>query len=265
MMTTTPAESPDEIARRRFYLRVAWLAWIVLACALSVKAVGWPDDHSVYPCFETGARLWWTGQDVYDPKVCTCDFRYGPACAVALLPMALLPSELGGLLWTWLNLAVFFLTLRALVQRFLPGTWTPRREGAFLCLVLVGVVRSLWSGQSNLLIFSLVAQGAMAIADQRWWRAALLLAAPVHIKVWPLAAAGLLVACRPRPLAVRLGGLPAGRGGDAAIDQAIRLGVAAILWLVWGCWSGRRESATSIAMPGPSGRRSTRPPKPTSP
>ena len=89
--------------------------------------------------------------------------------------------------------------------RLLPGPWTPRREGVFLCLVLLGTVRSFWSGQTNLLIFALVALGAMAIADRRWWRAALLLAAPIHIKVWPLAAAGLFVACRPRPLAVRLG------------------------------------------------------------
>ena len=165
-MTTTPAESPDGIVTRWFSLRVAWLAWIVLACALSVKAVGWPDDHSVYPCFETGARLWWTGQDVYDPKVCPCDFRYGPACAVAFVPMALLPSQLGGLLWIWLNLAVFFFTLWRCC-RLLPGPWTPRREGVFLCLVLLGTVRSFWSGQTNLLIFALVALGAMAIADRR--------------------------------------------------------------------------------------------------
>ena len=120
------------------------------------------------------------------------------------LPLALLPTAWGGLLWIWLNLAVFFAALRALMKRILPGPWTPHREGLFLCLVLVGITRSIWSGQSNLLVFGLVALGAVAIADRRWWLAACLLAIPVHIKVWPLAVALLLVACWPRRLAARL-------------------------------------------------------------
>ena len=47
--------------RRRWILHAARVAWIVLACAVSVKAVGWPTDHSVYPCFEAGGWAWWQG------------------------------------------------------------------------------------------------------------------------------------------------------------------------------------------------------------
>ncbi len=38
----------------------------------------------------------------------------------------------------------------------------------------------------------------------RWWRAALWLAAPIHIKVWPVVAGGLFAAQSPRRLAARL-------------------------------------------------------------
>ena len=195
-------QSPEPAAAR-WTFHAARLGWIVLAVAVSVKAVLVPVDHSVYPCFEAGGRAWWSGQDLY-PHTCGHEFRYGPVAAMALAPLALLPTAWGGLLWIWLNLGVFFAALRALMKRILPGPWTPQREGLFLCLVLVGITRSIWSGQSNLLVFGLVALAAVAIADRRWWLAACLLAIPVHIKVWPLAVALLLVACWPRRLAPRL-------------------------------------------------------------
>jgi hypothetical protein len=137
----------------------------------------------------------------------------------------MLPTVWGGLLWIWLNVGVFFWTLRAFMRRILPGDWTPQREGIYLILVLLATARSFWSGQSNMLIFSLVALGFMAIADKRWWRAALMLSIPVHIKVWPVAAALLLIARWPRKLALRFG--------------VCVLGVAAIPFLIkpftWVC------------------------------
>ncbi len=200
----TAAASGQWPASGRWIFHLARVAWIVLACAVSVKAVGWPTEHSVYPCFEAGGWTWWQGQDVY-PLACKCEFRYGPVCAMALAPLALLPRALGGLLWIWLDLGVFFVGLRALRTRILPGPWTPRREGLFLILVLAGITHSIWSGQSNLFVFGLVALGVVAIADQRWWLAAWMLAIPIHIKVWPLAAAMLLIVCWPRRLALRFG------------------------------------------------------------
>ena len=91
------------------------------------------------------------------------------------------------------------------MRRILPGCWTPQRQGVYHALVLLGAARSLWSGQSNLLIFAMIAMAAAAIVENRWWKAAWLLAIPVHIKAWPLAAGLLLSACRPRALAARLG------------------------------------------------------------
>ncbi|MGA2035140.1 MAG: glycosyltransferase family 87 protein [Thermoguttaceae bacterium] len=200
--------------RQRWLLRLAFLLWMALAIVVSAKTLIDPALHSTYPCFESGARYWWAGRDVY--RDCPHDFRYGPAFAVALGPLALLPTPLGAQLWNWLNIGVLFFTLRAMVRHVLPGGyWTPRREAAFLAVTAVGAFHTLWSGQTNLLVFSLVALGVIAARHERWSLAALLLALPVHIKIWPLAAGLLLAACRPRKLAPRLplallliGGIP---------------------------------------------------------
>jgi hypothetical protein len=181
----------------------AFHVWIWFAIALTIKAVVEPVLHSTYPCFEAGTRCWWAGQDLYDAAICPHDYRYGPAFAMAMTPLALLPTWLGGLLWTWLNTAALFCSLLAMARWVLPGRVSGWREVVFLLLALLGSVRMLWSGQSNPLVFALVAGGAAALTRQRWSWAALLLAMPVHIKVWPIAAAMLLVVCRPRQLAWR--------------------------------------------------------------
>jgi hypothetical protein len=140
---------------------------------------------------------------MYSHQECPLDFRYGPLFTVALTPFTLLPTWLGGLLWNWLNLGLYFWALRAVARRVLPCDWSGAREAAFLLLALLAASRMIWSAQSNPLIFAAVAAAAVAILDRRWWWAALLLAAPVHIKVWPLAAALLLIACWPRQLGWR--------------------------------------------------------------
>ena len=184
--------------------KIALAAWALFAVALAVNACVHPSKHTNYsPCFESGSKAWWNNQNMYDHHVVPDDFRYGPLFAMALTPLAELPTWLGGLLWNWLNLGLFFWSVRALARRVLPCRWSLPRETAFLLLALMGSARTIWSAQSNPLIFAAVAAATIAILDRRWWLAAVLLAAPVHIKVWPLAGALLLIACWPRQLGWR--------------------------------------------------------------
>ena len=88
-----------------------------------------------------------------------------------------------------------------------------------LALAVFPCTHCLYSSQTNLLVFSLAAFAAIAILDERWWLAALLLAVPVHIKVWPLAGALLLAACWPRRLAWRL---PLALAAVAALPLLVR-------------------------------------------
>jgi hypothetical protein len=198
---TIDAHATDTLGQRCLYL--AWLLWIVMAVALGVKTLANPVAHSVYPCFEAAAKCWWQGQDVYEGH-CGHDYRYGPVFAAVTGAVVFLPSPLGALAWSWLNLGVCFASIRVLARRILPGLDGPRREAAFLGLTLLGCFHVFWPGQTNVLVLSLVALGAIAILDERWWLAALLLAIPAQFKVWPLAAGLLMAACWPRRLAWRL-------------------------------------------------------------
>jgi hypothetical protein len=181
---------------------VAILLWLIFAAALTVKGLLNPLEHTNYTAYESGGTRWWAELNTYD-EATGVDYRYGPAFTVLLTPLVSLPFWLGGLVFAWLNLVVFYFALRALIRHVLPGTWSPDQQAAYFLLLLLAGTRMHWAIQINPTLISLVAFAAVAIVEQRWWWAAFLLALPVHIKVYPVAVAMLLVACWPRQLGWR--------------------------------------------------------------
>jgi hypothetical protein len=178
--------------------------WLALAAIIAAKTLQNPQNHSTYPIFRDAARAWWQGINVYDFSVFGSDYRYGPSFALAMCSLAWLPYRAGGVIWALLNVGIAFWATAALCRRVLPGVTTPLMRDLVLIAAILPAAHGLYSCQTNLLVFSLAAFAAIAILDKRWWLAALLLALPVHIKVWPLAGALLLTACWPRRLAWRL-------------------------------------------------------------
>jgi hypothetical protein len=202
-------ESNHQLDRRddRFSRAAGGLAiglWLALAGVILVKTVQNPENHSTYPLFHDAALAWWNGINVYDRNVFGGDYRYGPSFAMSLLPIAWLPYRAGAVLWGLGNVAMAYWAITALARRVLPGMQLPLARSLLLIVSLFPSVHCLYSCQTNLLVFSLVAFATIAILDERWWLAALLLAIPVHIKVWPLAGGLLLAACWPRRLGWRL-------------------------------------------------------------
>jgi len=191
--------------RGQAWLDAAFWAWGVFIVAVSVKTFVVPEKHSVYPMFAQGARHWWHDESLYaDYSALDLDlFRYSPTFAVAMTPLAVLPDRLGGLLWNLLSIGVLVAALQRAVADVLPGTWSARQMGLFWGLTLVGAVRGIWSAQNNTLLIAFVLLAASAIARRRFWEAALLLAAAVFIKVWPLALVMLLVLWWPWALGSR--------------------------------------------------------------
>ena len=192
---------PVHGGERTLLFRLAVVAWTTFVVVLSVKVIVSPLRHTCYPAFEAGCRLWWAELNMYHGT--WNEFRYGPAFAVAFSPLVNLPVVLGQLVWMGLNLAAFVWSLRVLVREILPARWTPDREGVFLLVVLAASYRGMWALQSNMLLFAAVVAGMHALLHKRFVWAALWLALPVHVKLWPLAAALLLIACWPRKLAAR--------------------------------------------------------------
>lgn len=195
------ANGPRAAAWREARWRwIAFAMWALFTIAVGGKAIIAPRTHTTFPAFVAGTQCWWAEQNPYDSRICPHEFRYGPPFAFLFAPFALLPRWLGGSLWGVFDVGALFWSLRVLMRRVLPVEWTARREGVFLLLVGLSAARGLWAVQTNTLIMALLIGAAAAIVERRWWLAATLMAAPVYIKVWPLAAALLLIACWPRPL-----------------------------------------------------------------
>jgi hypothetical protein len=193
-------------------MRLALGLWLAVAAAVAARTVVSPVRHSVFPIFAASASHWWTDQPLYQPYADLDTFRYPPFFAVAVTPLAILGLRLGGLLWSGVSLAVLLGGLISLARDVAPGRWTAPRTAAFVALSAAGALRGLWNAQSNALVVGLMLLSASALAralaareerGARWWRAAVLLALPVCLKLTPVAPALLLCALWPRRLAWR--------------------------------------------------------------
>jgi len=211
--------------------RLSVTLWIVFGVVCGFKAVISPVKHNSFHAFQIGTELWLADLDPYLNSF--YEFRYGPAFAELFTPLMILPSRLASLVWMWLNLGVFCWSLRVLIRDILPARWSPDREGVFLLLVLATSYRGLWSAQTNGLILACVVAAMQAILARRWALAAACLAFPVHIKIWPVAGALLLVSCWPRRLALRFSAALAAIGLIPLVTKS-----PLVLWQRYYDWLG---------------------------
>ncbi|MFO1021658.1 MAG: glycosyltransferase family 87 protein [Planctomycetales bacterium] len=175
-------------------------AWVIFGICLTIKNLSMPTRRTLWPCYSAASRNWWSGLSLYDRIAIPFDYRYSPSFAVAYTPFTWGPDWLGAAAWGLFLLMVLWLGLRALQRDVLPLNWTPLQIEIWLCLTLLGMSHSLWSGQSNTLIVACATGACSAIARGRWWMAGLLLVAPGFIKVWPFLLALLCFLSWPRKL-----------------------------------------------------------------
>jgi hypothetical protein len=177
--------------------------WLAVVVATAVRILVAPRSHSVFPLFAASARHWWADQSLYAAYPALDRFRYPPTFAVTMTPFAALGLRAGGLLWTWVSLAVYGGGLWRFVRDVLPAPWTRARTAGFFVLALLVAFPGIWNAQSNALAVGLLLLAAACLVRERWWTAALLLAAAVWTKLTPLAPALLLCALRPTRLTPR--------------------------------------------------------------
>jgi hypothetical protein len=205
-----PLKSGNVDRDRRAGATACWI-WAVLLGVLLVRAYLQPAKNTVYPIFANAVREWHEGIDLYDPRFyhgVHDKYRYAPIVTVWFIPFAVFPDAIGGVLWRICNAAVFLGGFIAFARTVFPGqARLSGRMVLLLSLLLLPLgVGSLNNGQPNSLIVGCLMLGAAATLSERWNLAALCLAVPVMVKVYPISVAALYFMIQPR-LGWRVGAL----------------------------------------------------------
>lgn len=204
--SATGSASPSIPTRRPDALSIVAALWVVIMVAIVVRLlILAPGDRSLFPIYRVAGLHWLKSADLY-PEIQMPPgfplFRYGPAVAAVLSPLALLPMQLGDICWRLLNAGFLVGGLVAAARTLRPGI-DRRTLAIFLALMIPPGLGHLSNGQCNALVIGLVLLAFAAAARDRWWWVAGLLTAATFLKLYPVAAAGLLILLYPRRLALR--------------------------------------------------------------
>lgn len=193
--------STIDVSDERSARRLALICWaIVLAVVAGRMLLSRNINHSVFFIFDTAGRSWIAGHELYGNEDNL--FRYSPTIAAAFAPWTLLPQRAAEILWRVVNAVAFIASLLYFFRACVPSFDARRRWLVVFGALPLGVM-SVNNGQANIILGALL---FCAIADahrERWNRCAAALAAAVLLKLWPIAAAGLLIVAFPRKLGGR--------------------------------------------------------------
>jgi hypothetical protein len=199
---------------RRWNL-LAWTILLTVFLGMSVYLLLNPTRTGVVPNYRFAATHWWDSTSMYPGG--THGFLYAPPFAVLFTPLSLLrPEVLGEILWRALGFGLFALGLWKLAgglngQHGRMGTSDP----TFLGIVLLAVPASLASlnnGQTNLPLSACLVLAALALREQKWNFASVLLSLclvlkPIALAPWLLAFAVIPAIWKPLLVGVPILGI----------------------------------------------------------
>lgn len=135
--------------------------------------------HPVTTVYRVAALNWMQGKDLYNHT--GEGFIYLPQAATIYLPFALLPPLIQELLWRLLTIGTFIYSLYRISTLA-----SPRFHrvfflvGSIVCIPIADAAAR--SGQMNLLTTAVMLLALIAIKENHWWRAALLLVFSLALK-----------------------------------------------------------------------------------
>lgn len=143
------------------------------------------------------AEVWWNaGRRVLagETVVGIRDYRYPPAFAVMISPLAAAPLYVFCFTWYLVNLGLFVVSLRLAVQLVNPASSWSELPRYWLPVLLVAVfaIDNLFLGQTNVLVMLLVYWALLEVSRKREWLAGIPLAGAIAVKVFPATLIGYL-------------------------------------------------------------------------
>lgn len=189
--------------------RLAWVVWLGTLIVISIavwRTAATPDpkdDRTVTTNYRVAAEHFWSSQPMYSEG--QHGWLYPPQGAVVYSPFAMIPSvPLGEVLWrvvitglyAWALWKLAALTAKATRRRSVLGEVDERAAagGVFLLLTAGSIALAagcMRNGQMNLPLGAMFILAGAAIAERKWWPAALWLGLAVAAK--PIAVPVVLV------------------------------------------------------------------------
>ena len=126
-------------------------------------------------------------EQLYRPDDGHYQYKYWPTFALAMVPFALLPVEVGKVVWYALTVALIAVYIRRSIQA-LPNRRSSVRFLTWATLLLTGkfIVKELVNGQTNVLLGVLVILALAASEERRYVRAGVLVALAAFAKPYAL-------------------------------------------------------------------------------
>jgi hypothetical protein len=154
--------------------------------------------RGIYPVYPKAGRDWLGGRRVYVDHDGLFIYRYSPLVAALLVPLGVLPPLAGAVCWRLLNLAVYLGGLTAWARAAFPRDPGWSRRAQLLLLAAPLSASGLIDGQANPLVIGLMLLAAVAAERDRPSCAAVCVALPCLVKLYPIAFGLLLVLVYPR-------------------------------------------------------------------
>lgn len=168
-------------------LKVALLVWVVYAGVIVTLVAVNPSGRSATLEYQRATDNWLASKTLYRSRN---GYLYLPQFAVLYTPYELLPDRVGEPLWRLTCMASLAWALWAAASQLAPKN----RAGVFLiatALILPSTFASARNGQVNMPLAALFLLTALALARERWWRAAIFLALTLALK--PISLAPILL------------------------------------------------------------------------
>ena len=159
--------------------RTTWIVWIIFFLTIATMVAATSQQRTVTAAYRSASSHWFEGQDIYGEGI--HGYLYLPHACILFTPFALLPYEVGEILWRGFGLGI----LATAVWR-LSRLESQRNAGKlFLVMSLFTIPMAMSSarnGQMNLALAALMAHAAIDLVKRNWSTAAFWLTLGVALK-----------------------------------------------------------------------------------
>jgi hypothetical protein len=188
--------------KSRFWIIAARIVWLLALTGLVVRfACGGSHRPYAFNDYMLSGWHWMHAEYLYGNWR---GFVYSPVTASFFVPFSCLPRTLSYSLWLMVNAGALLGGLAALFKtNLLPG-FNQKCVGITYLLLLPLALGNLDVGQANPLVVGLLMFAVAAVRVERWNLAALCVALPTFIKIYPLAVGMLICVLAPRRFVWRL-------------------------------------------------------------